>query len=345
MTTQRHPSKADIMRTILLLTLTAVLAAGAFGQTNKKLAQTGLKFLNVGTDPRAVAMGEAFTSVEGSSTSLFFNPAGLARFTGTAHASFGSTQWIAGIDHLYASAAVNTPNSEYGVFGITFQSVDYGDLLRTIRAGNAEGWMDVGTFRPTAMAVGLGYARALSDRFSIGGRASYVFQDLGDGVKSVDQFGNPLKNENTVNVVSFDFGMFYRTGFKSLNFAMSVRNFSKEIKYQKEGFQLPLMFRIGMSINAMDFITEAPGADALLVSVDATNSRDYPETINIGAEYLFMRTLAVRAGYMFGQDEHDVTAGIGLQQTIEGVGLGIDYAYMPFGIFGTVNRFALHVTL
>ena len=333
------------MKKLPLLLFAALLCTFTFGQTNKKLAQTGLKFLNVATDPRAVAMGEAVTSVEGTSTSLFFNPAGLARFTGNAHASFGSTQWIAGINHMYASAAITTPNNDYGVFGLTFQSVDYGDIPRTILASNAEGFMDIGTFRPTAFAVGLGYARALSDRFSIGGRASYVFQDLGDGFRSVDTYSNPLKSENTVDVVSFDFGMFYKTGFKSLNFAMSVRNFSKELKYQKEGFQLPLMFRIGVSINAMDFVSESSGSDPFLLTVDATNSRDYPETINMGGEYLFMNTLAVRGGYMFGQDERGFNAGVGLQQTLEGIGIGIDYAYTPFGIFGTVNRFAIQLTL
>jgi hypothetical protein len=333
------------MKKTLVILLLILVSVAAVAQTNAKLAQTGLKFLNVATDPRAVAMGEAVTSVEGSSTAMFFNPAGLARFSGTAHASFGTTQWIAGIDHLYASAAIATPNNDYGVFGLTFQSVDYGEIIRTIRATNADGFLDVGTFRPTAFAVGLGYARALSDRFSIGGRASYVFQDLGAGFRSVDSYGNPLKSDNNIDVVSFDFGMFYNTGYKSLNFAMSVRNFSKEIKYQKEGFQLPLMFRIGVSINAMDFITMDPGADRLLLSVDATNSRDYPETVNMGGEYVFMKTLAVRGGYMFGQDERGFTAGIGLQQALEGIGLGIDYSYTPFGIFGTVNRFALQLTL
>ncbi len=333
------------MKKLSILFLTVCLGSAAFGQTNKKLAQTGLKFLNVATDPRAVAMGEAFTSVEGNSTSMFFNPAGLARYSGSAHASFGSTQWIAGINHLFASVALATPNNDYGVFGLTFQSVDYGEIIRTVRATNADGFLDVGTFRPNALAIGLGYARALSDRFSIGGRASYVYQDLGSGFKSVDGYGNPLKSNNTIDVISFDFGMFYKTGYKSLNFAMSVRNFSKEITYQKEGFQLPLMFRIGVSVNAMDFVSESADADALLLTVDATNSRDYPETINMGGEYVFFKTLALRGGYMFGKDEQGYTAGIGLQQTIEGVGLGIDYAYMPFGIFGTVNRFAIQLSL
>ncbi len=327
----------------LLLTLlfVGVLIGNA---QNKKLAQTGMKFLNVATDPRAVAMGEALTSVEGNSSSLFFNPAGLARMGQTFHASFGSTQWIADINHMYGSAAFGTPNNDYGVFGVTVQSVDYGDIIRTIRASNAEGYMDVGTFSPVAFSAGIGYGKSLSDRFSIGGRIAYNVQDLGEGISvTTPGTNNPIASQNKVEVLSFDFGMLYKTGLKSLNFAVTVKNFSKETKFQRENFQLPLTFRIGLSMNAMDLISESKDADPFLVSVDAINSRDYPETVNLGGEYVFMKTFALRAGYMIGYDEKGFTAGLGVQQTIEGIGLGVDYAYTPFGVFGNVNRFALQV--
>jgi hypothetical protein len=313
---------------------------------NKKLAQTGFKFLNVATDPRSVAMGEAVTSVEGTSQSLFFNPAGMARMTQSVQATFGSTRWIADINHIYGSVAINTPNNDYGVFGITFQSVDYGELDRTIYTeSNADKYLDMGTFSPVAMAIGIGYARTLSDRFSIGGRVSYAMQDLGEGFATTNTSNNPIALKNSTHTTSYDFGMFYKTGLKSLNFAVSIKNFSQEIKYQREGFQLPLMFRIGISANAMDFVTDSKDADQLLLSVDATNSRDYPETINIGGEYVFMKLLALRCGYMFGQDEHGFSAGIGIQQSIEGFGLGVDYAYTPFGVFGTINRFSIQLYL
>jgi hypothetical protein len=325
---------------VFLFLAFAVLLAPA---QNNKLAQTGLKFLNVATDPRAEGMGEAVTSVEGTSTSLFFNPAGMARMQSTVQADFGNTQWIADIKHYYGSIAIATPNDEYGVFGFTFQSVNYGEMFRTVRADNADGYMDMGTFTPIAFSLGAGYARALSDRFSIGARIAYNIQDLGEGFNQVDINNNPIASANRVEVFSFDFGMFYKTGLKSLNFAASVKNFSKEVTYQREGFQLPLMFRIGLSANVMDFLFDGKDVDPLLISVDAINARDYPETVNAGVEYVFMKTLSLRAGYMFGYDEQNYTAGIGLQSTFEGVGIGLDYAYTPFGVFGNVNRFSIQM--
>ena len=56
---------------------------------------------------------------------------------------------------------------------------------------------------------------------------------------------------------------------------MSVRNFSQEIKFEEEGFQLPLTFKIGLSINALDFTSLNPEDHALLVVLDAVHPRSY----------------------------------------------------------------------
>ena len=98
-------------------------------------------------------------------------------------------------------------------------------------------------------------------------------------------------------------------------------------------------------MNAMEFISEDKDADQLLFSVDATHPRDYPEQINVGAEYTLINLVAIRMGYMFNNDENGFTAGFGIQQTIGGISAGIDYAYAPFGIFGNVNRFSIQLSL
>lgn len=327
---------------LVLLCVASAFLSPASAQ-DQKLAQAGFKFLSVATDPRAVAMGEAVTAVEGTSTSLFFNPAGMARIESGVQAVFGSTQWIADIKHFYGSAAITTPNNAYGVFGVTVQSVRYGDLQRTVIADNPDGYVDMGTFAPTAFSAGLGYARALSDRFAIGGRVAYNIQDLGKGFAQLDANNVPIAARNKLEVLSFDFGMFYKTGLKSLNFGASIRNFSKEITYTREGFQLPLTFRIGLSFVVTDFIPGGDAAGPFLIAVDAINSRDYPETINLGGEYVFIKTLALRAGYMFGYDEQSYTLGVGLKHSFDGLGFGVDYSYTPFGVFGSVSRFALQM--
>jgi len=325
--------------------LCCVLVSPGIAEENQKRAQTGFKFLNVATDPRAVAMGEAVTSLDGGSSSMFFNPATMARMTGFAQAQAGQTNWIADIKHMYGSIAFAPAGGEYGVIGVTFQSVDYGEILGTVRDNSPQGFSDVDVFSPKALAVGVGYARALSDRFAIGGNVRYTMQDLGGSINTISGGVLGEKVENKKSVASFDFGMHYKTGIKSLDFAVSVRNFSKELTYVRESFQLPLIFRVGVSFNMMDLITDKKDADKFFVAVDATHPRDFSEQINIGGEYVFMNILSLRAGYMFNNDDYGFTAGAGVRIASEGVGgIGVDYSYTPFTEFGNINRLAVSLS-
>ena len=140
---------------------------------------------------------------------------------------------------------------------------------------------------------------------------------------------------NTLLVPAFDFGLQYKTGFKSLAFGMTVRNFAREVQYISEGFQLPLTFRIGVSMNMFDLLGFDPNEQMLLLAIDAEHPRDYPEQIKVGLEYLFMNTIALRAGYVSPADEHGFSFGLGLQQKLAGIDFGLDYSYTPFGIFST----------
>ncbi len=329
------------MKIKFVVTLIALVAAIGIAGDQQKRGQTGFKFLNVATDPRMVAMGEAGTAIEGGSSSMFFNPASMAWMKTMVDGQVGQVQWFADINYKYGAVALAPSNGDFGVIGISMQYADYGEITRTIRTDLGDGYLDLGTFHPIALQTGISYARALSDRFAVGGNVKYTLQNLGNGVNELNTQDNPLASKNSIDVVAFDFGMYYKTGLKSLNFAVSVRNFSQEVKYEREGFQLPLIFRVGVAFNAMDIITENKDADAFLISIDATHPRDFSEQVNIGGEYVFMKILSVRAGYMFNNDLYDFTAGAGVHHSIEGVDFGVDYSYTPYDILGTVNRFSV----
>ena len=306
-------------------------------QETQKLAQTGFKFLAVSVDARAAAMGDAVTAPQvASSSAMFYNPVGMARIDGTFHVALGQTQWIADITYNAISAAFRTP---LGVFGLSAMQVDYGDIEETIRFDNDAGFLKTGDiFSPTAMVVGLGYARALTDRFSVGGNVKYVQQSLGESMLS---YVDDIRKEFALNTIAFDLGILYRTGFQSLNFGMAVRNFSRELTYAEENFELPLTFRIGLSMDLVDLTQMDNSMHSLLLSIDTERPRDFPEQIKVGAEYLFMNTFALRGGYIIPTDEQGITLGFGLQRTLMGsVGLGIDFTYTQFGVFDAVNRFS-----
>jgi hypothetical protein len=321
--------------------LTAALLFGCVIVTaaeNKKLAQTGFQFLSVVSDARASGMAEAMTSLEIGSSALFFNPAGMANMPGFLDISASDNQWIADIHHNTFSMALSPANGEYGVVGFSFQTVDYGDFYGTrVDKTTDLGYVDTEIFSLTAMSAGVGYAKRLTDRFSVGGQVRYVKQDLGRSViplisSELDTSESEVKSR--LNPLAFDFGTQFKTGYKSLVFGMSVRNFSKEIKYVEEGFQLPLVFNLGISMDVLDFFEESGIEQALILSLDASHYRSHPEQIKVGMDYRLMHMLSVRGGYISNNDESGLSFGVGVMK----YGVGLDYSYTPFGVFDKVQR-------
>ena len=321
--------KLYVMGVIMICSL---MVKNAYPQV--KLAQTGFQFLSVGADARACGMGEAFTTVEGQASALFYNPAGMARLGSSIDMATNYTKWIADITHYSLSCAFKPKAGRYGVFGISVLFVDYGEIQGTMVWPNPEGYIETEVFRPAAYAIGIGYARALTDKFVVGGQIKHTSQSLGKSV-----IPDEGVKKNIASTFAYDFGTIYRTGFKSLSFGMCVRNFSPEVKFEEEGFQLPLTFKIGISMDLLDIFMSDHKDHSLLVAIDAAHPRAYREYINLGMEYKFMNMLALRVGYVTSQDEYGLTAGFGVHQ----FGISFDYAYTPFGVFGNVHRFTLHI--
>lgn len=334
----------------VLLVVLLLLAGGraAEAQDMQKLAQTGMKFLSMSNDPRAAALGNAVISIEGLQSALFYNPAAMSRQQNAATITGGQTQWIAGIDHYHASLTLAPQRGRWGVIGLSVQAANYGDLQETVRWDNEQGFIDLGTFSPTAVAVGLGYARAITDRFSVGGHAKYARQNLGASAMEGGRIVDLEYQDNDIGVMAFDFGVLYQTGFESLNIAMTVRNFSQEIRYEDENFQLPLNFHIGASMDMIDLTSADPNMHGLLLSVNAERPRDYSEMVQFGLEYSFLNTFMLRGGYRFliesairEHDEQGASLGGGVRFTVDDIDFSADYAYTTFGVFADVHRVAV----
>lgn len=340
--------KASILRSVILCAVLLAGATGAFAQgeqeiEGQKLAQTGMKFLTQSVDARAAALGTAVTAVDGMGASaMFYNPASMARTDHTAQAWLGRSQWIADINYNAISAAFQPAAGRYGVFGLSLMSVDYGDFQGTIRADNESGYLDTDTFSPTALAVGVGYAKAITDRFDVGAHVKYATQDMGASTIGVE--GSSFQTtDRSVSTLAYDFGVLYRTGFRNMNFAVNIRNFASELVYVEESFELPLTVSIGFAIDAMQLAGMNSDQHAFLLTTDLSHPRDFAEQVTIGGEYLFMNILALRAGYVFPADEHGISLGAGLQTPLTGLNASINYAHTPFGVLGDVNRFSVAI--
>ncbi len=319
---------------IKIIALLLMLASVSFGQ--QKIAQTGLQFLSVGPDGRGGALGQAMTSLDNNSESMFYNPAAMAKMDNFIEFAASQNNWIFDIKHNAFSFALRPAKGTYGVLGATFRNIDYGEVEGTMVRASDQGYVDTEIMNPTAFAAGVGYAKDLTDKFSVGGHISVVGQQLG---RSVVPFGKDslIVKNNVVTGQSYDFGTLYYTGFKSLAFGMSVRNFSNEIKYEDEGFQLPLTFTMGISMDLLDLLSNKPKGMKLFTTVDAVHYRSHAEQINVGLEFSYLDMFYFRGGFRSSNDEDDVTFGFGISK----FGLAIDYASTPFGNIGTVQRISI----
>ncbi len=303
----------------------------------KKVSQTGFQFLKIDVAPRAAAMGGAYTLTGNDASAMFYNPAGMAMMQHNVDFFSSRTQWIADISYSVAGIAKNF--DKWGTVGASFIFSDYGDIIGTRVAKNEQGYEKTGNIDVGAYAIGVSYAKSLTDKFSVGGQIKYAAQHLGDNVFT--EGGKSYKNE--VSGFAFDFGTIFYPGFESLRFGMSVNNFSGQFQYEEDPFQLPLTFKIGVAMNVMDLLGDYE--NPLLIAIDAIHPRDYTERIHIGGEYWYKNMIAFRTGYKFNYDEEGFSVGIGFKRTIAGTNMKLDYAYSDLGRFNAVSRVSLGISL
>ena len=324
--------KLIILCVILMLLM---ISLPTYAQKKGKLAQSGLTFLDIPVGTRATGMGDAYVSIGNDANAVFWNPAGIA-FVTDREIVGNHAYWIADIKHESGAFAMNFGN--IGVFGISFIMMDYGEFIGTRVSTTEEGFDRIGNFEPSEFAVGIAYARRVTDKFSFGIHGKFVSQDLGKSLTGYTE--EELEEvENTIFEPAFDFGTIFYTGFKDLRIAMSARNFSREVSYRIESFPLPLTFSFGAAMNVLSLFNVED--HTLTLAIDALHPRDYPERINAGFEYWFGDIFAVRAGYKFVSDEEGYTAGIGLKQGIGDIKFMVDYSLSDFGRFDFVHRISI----
>lgn len=315
---------------IYILTIIVPLQA----QQQGKLAQTGMAFLDISVGARAVAMGDAYVSVGTGSDALFWNPAGMA-FTTKPELMFNYNQWIADINHISGSAAYSLGN--VGVIGLSFISVDYGEIAGTkVAPETAAGYELIDNLSPSSFVLGVAFAQRVGTKFAFGIQAKYVRENLGNSVSGYSS-ETVKTEENSLGGLGFDFGTVFYTGYKDFRVAMSARNFSREIGYHDATFPMPLTFSFGVAMNVLSLM-EGQENQSLMIAVDALHPRDYPERINLGAEYSYNEMFFVRAGYKYNTDEQGISGGFGIKKAIGPIKVQLDYAYSDFGLFDGVHR-------
>jgi hypothetical protein len=327
---------------IILISVCFIKSGFAQTETNKS-GTTASQFLKINVGPRAIGMGGAFTSVADDINAMYWNPAGLSRMY-SREAYFNHVDWIMDVNLDYAAFAMDLTG--LGTLGAFVNVMSMGEMeVRTLQQPEGTGEL----FNAGAFTLGLSFARNLTEEFSIGINAKYISEYIWN---------------ETANGFAIDIGTLYTIPFlNKFSIGASISNFGSKMRMegrdiiqttivgsgegniintdlQLDKFELPLIFRFGISVDA---IQEAE--HRLTIAADAIHPNDNTESINTGLEYTWNEIVFIRGGYksLFEADgEQGLTFGVGLNYRIlESVKIKIDYAYQDFGRLQNVQYFSL----
>ncbi len=304
-------------------------------------------FLKIGVGSRPMAMGDAAIASINSAEALYWNVAALTRVEEEFSLAVSSMEWLVESRNSYVAASYKF--DDVGTFGIDLQYLDYGKIEETT-VYDQDG---TGRFLSASdMVIGLGYAKQLTDRFSFGIKIKYINETIADA--SGEAF-------------AVDLGAVFLTSFfnDKLRLAASLSNFGTKMKFEGRDlsitynipdnpgnkqipaelstieWDIPLLLRFGISNYLID------NEDvSLLVAYDILDSRDYEVRHNLGSELGLYKMVYLRGGYKFNYDEVKYTIGMGLDfKNIIDYKLKLDYVFLNFGDFGSLNQFSLLFSL
>ncbi|MBN2514190.1 MAG: PorV/PorQ family protein [Sedimentisphaerales bacterium] len=361
------------MRKALNILLVIAVAAGLDAKQVTKTGTTAATFLKVDTGARAVGIGSAYVSVVDDATAMYWNPAGLARIKGN-EAVFSHAKWIADIGMSYAGVAVNLGNLGNVGMGGQFETMDEMERTTILQPDGTGEMFDAGSY-----AICLSYARNLTDRFSFGMSAKFIHERI---------------YHSTANGAALDIGVLFDTQLHGMKIGMSITNYGTKMRiggrdvqtqidpdptvsgnnenitaYMKtDAFELPLLFRIGISLDVL----KGKGNSNLILAMDAMHPNDNVESLNVGIEYAFNNIIFLRAGHSnlgshkekkqvieqlpdgyfekivseskFGTAEGyegGLSLGAGLKYALSGVEISFDYAYRDFGVLNDIQKFTI----
>ena len=320
------------------------VGAGIPPQDFDRVGQAGFQFLKLPTNARQAGMGGVISSLGyGDASSAFANPASTLDVQNM-DVFLSHVRWFADINYTSTAAVRNFEG--IGTIGVNLLFLDYGDMPRTENSpilldgeptGRSEVLTDLGTVTANNLAIGVSYARRVTDQLHFGVNAKYISETLDDA---------------TVGAWAIDIGTVFYTGIRSLRVTMVGRNigpdtqvaeFDERIGYEPADIRMPVNFSFGVGYDLLEGGSQSPHLWTL--AAEFVHPNDGPEKVNVGTEYSFRNLLQLRGGYRFNYDEEGLTLGGGLNVGVSGYALSLGYAYWDFGRLGATHVVSMGFSL
>jgi hypothetical protein len=316
----------------------------------EKIGTTSMQVLKIPVGVRGIGMGNAMSGLVDDASAVWWNPGALTEVTGN---DAQITQINLPADIQLNSIVWAHRMGDYQAIALQAINLFTDDMpVRTWERPEGTGE----NFNASDLAIGLGYARKLTDRFSLGGNVRYLRSALED---------------ESYNGVSVDLGTLYKTGLRSLRLGMAIQNLGPDVTYSGsfldyrnqvendnqlveedfEGAGLPTMFRLGVAFSLFEMLTWQHSEDHdIQIAVEMNHPNDNRERLNLGGEYGWRDRLFIRLGGKFAYDEESFAAGFGLSLPLaDHYRFKFDYAYSHWGLLseaaegfmGQPHRFGL----
>lgn len=338
----------------------AILGSSVLKAGNEDRSGTaGASHLLVNPWSRGSAMADAGIASSTGLEATFTNIAGLA-FTEKTQIKFNSSNWMGNAGISFSSAGLAQRINEQGVFAVSIQAMNFGDIQVTTVA-NPEG--KIGVFSPRINVFNIGYARSFSSSI----HAGINFKVISESMTNMKSTG-----------VAMDVGIKYVTGEKEqIKFGIALKNVGPTMKFKGDGlsqqatysstgqittlnersqeFELPALLNIGGSY---DFILDEK--QKLIVALGYTaNSFSYDQ-FRLGLDYAMTTekmAFNLKAGYAY---EKNIMSSVNRSNALLGptagfsvdalVGknknaLGIEYCARFAGVFGTIHTIGATISL
>jgi len=333
-------------RLFALAALIAALAAAAPVHAQSKVGTTLGQFLLIEPSARVAGMGNAGVTLLAGLDGAYYNPASAAKIEGYALV-FSHADWFADIRYDYVAFAM--PVGRWGNAWASVTSLGSGDIeVRTVSQPLGTGLL----YSVNDIALGLGYARDITDRFSVGGQLTWMQETIWN---------------SSVSTVTGGIGTIFRVADNGLHIGSSLSHFGTQAKFDgrdlrilydndptrfgdnsalpglrfTDAFGLPVLFRVGLGLPV-----QINPAQRLNLAVDAFHPSDNSESVSVGGEWAYRDLLALRAGYqnLFLEDsEVGLTLGAGVGGRLETYRYRLNYAWADQGRLGSTQRFGLDI--
>lgn len=340
-------ARAGCMGLAGLGALAALAALAVLPAPSRAQSRTGTalgQFLLIEPSARLTAIGNAGVASDGELEGAYYNPAAAGRIT-KLEFQLAHIDWLADIRYDYLAASI--PLRGWGTGFATLSSLNSGEIdVRTVSQPLGTGER----YTVSDLAIGLGFARAITDRFSAGLQVRYFQETVW---------------HTSAGTVTFDVGSIYRIRPDGLQIGSSITNFGtsgrfsgRDLRITYDGdpsragdngalpgqryvqdYAVPVLFRVGVGM------PWRPAPDwKLWFSAEAHHPNSNPESMNAGAEATFRDLVSVRAGYqnLFVKDsEEGLALGAGFKGRLQSFDYRVDYAWADHGRLGDVHRVSL----